>query len=164
MRHLVGYAQKGTAIYVDLINSAAAKHIASEPHLLGLAAEALKNLTLKKPFISIEYDMGRDIGYDFIVETTAADNIFYAQLVRETSYTRFTKNRKARPARSLVLILHQDHDTDVYDLQDIWIGHHIPPTPGNDQTAESKAYWESHAVIFDKQPLQSRTITKVCPY
>jgi hypothetical protein len=114
--------------------------------------------------INIEYDMQRVIGYDFVVDTTDKDTVFYAQLLRDPIYTRFVKNGKPAPAQHLALILRKDEDGE-YQLVDTWIGHISPPRPGSsNETPESKPYWERHALVSDNQSIQSRTLTKVCPY
>lgn len=165
MKHLVGYAQNNVDVYVDLVESKAAKQIARAPRLLSLAAEALQRIPLKKSSISLECNMGRIVGYDFVVETTAADNIFYVQLLRDDTYTRFTKNGKPTPTQHLSIMLRQNPTGSSYDLHDIWVGRLAPPKPGSlQETATSKTYWEKHACIFENQPIQSRTLTKMCPY
>ncbi|HWZ65595.1 MAG TPA: hypothetical protein VNX65_02230 [Patescibacteria group bacterium] len=164
MKHPIAEMPNGTLIYVDLVHSPAALHIAAQPRLVGLVKEALKNSSLKTPMVYLEKDMGRDIGYDFVVEAAVSDSIFYAQLLRKNQYTRFVKNKKALPTSYLTIILQRD-DEGSYALHDTWIGRLSPPLPGaTDETPGSKLYWDNHALIFDKQPLQSRTITRVCPY
>jgi hypothetical protein len=135
-----------------------------QPYLVGLVKEALKSARPGAGETVIEQDMGRDIGYDFVAETNSNDSVFYAQLLRTSTYTRFVKNKKASATSYLTMILRQD-DQGEYELRNTWIGRVSPPVPGgNNDTDESKTYWSSHACIFDKQPLQSRTITRVCPY
>lgn len=164
MKHPIGKAQNNAPVYVDLIHSDAAAHIAQQPHLLGLVGEALQKTALVDALVSLEQDMGRVIGYDFVVATAAADAIFYAQLVREDVYTRFVKHGKPAPTQHLALILRRD-DGGEYELLDTWIGRLMPPRPGStDETSQSKSYWSTHALILDNQSLQSRTLTKVCPY
>lgn len=151
-------------MYVDLVHSPAASQISSQPYLVGLVKEALEKTEPKTADAVIEQDMGRDIGYDFVTETTGNDSVFYAQLLRSSTYMRFVKNKKALATSYLTMILRQD-DKGEYELRNTWIGRVSPPVPGdNNETDESKPYWDSHACIFDKQPLQSRTITRVCPY
>lgn len=167
MKHPVGHTHNKIAVYVDLIHSEAAKHIAEQPHLLSLVAEALHRTTLHGTALTVECDMGRAVGYDFVVSTTGADNVFYAQPLREDAYIRFIKNGKPLSTQSITLILHsnQDKDGTTYELQDAWIGHLSPPRPGvAGETAESKSYWENHAYVLSNQTLQLQTITRTCPY
>lgn len=151
-------------MYVDLIGSQAAKHIAQQPHLLELAKEMLGHTVARESEVNIEYDMGRSIGYSLVVSTTDSDTILYGRLLRDEIYTRFVKNSKPASTQYLTAILKRDDDGN-YELTDIWIGHLNPPRPGSaNETAESKSYWASHAFVFDNQPVQLQTITKDCPY
>jgi hypothetical protein len=165
MKHSVGNTHNGVSVVIDLIHSDAAKHIAQQPHILGLAEEVLRKVTLQDDNISIEYDMGRSIGYNFVVGTKETDTVFYAQLIRDDVYSRFVKNGKPLATQFLTLILKRQSDAPVYDLLDVWVGNLNPPRPGSaEENAESVPYWENHAYILDTQQLQTRTITKVCPY
>lgn len=164
MKHPIGQTRNGVPVYVDLIRSRAAKHIAQQPHLLGLAKEMLQKASVRGAEPSIEHDMGRSIGYNLVVTTTEKDTILYGRLVRDELFTRFVKNGKPDSTQFLSATLCQDSDAE-YELCDIWIGHLNPPRPGSaDETSESKQYWLNHAFIFDNQPLQLQTVTKVCPY
>lgn len=164
MKHLIGTTRNDIPVHVDLIRSQAAAHIARQPYLLGLVREALGKVTAHGATANLEHDMGRAIGYDFVVQTTDADSIYYAQLVRDTLYTRFTKNGKPAPTQYLTMVLRRAKD-NTYDLYDTWIGRISPPRPGSaNETDESRPYWANHAFVLDHQSLQLRTITKVCPY
>jgi hypothetical protein len=166
MKHPIGHTQNGMSVYVDLIYSQAATHLAQQPYLLGLVKEALRRLIVDGPKYSIEYDMGRTIGYDFVVKTSETDIVLYAQLIKDDTYTRFVKHGKPLSTQYLTIILHQDKQNEhEYELHDIWVGHMHPPRPGSaNETAKSISYWSNHAFVLDSQSLQSRTITKTCPY
>ena len=165
MSHPIGYTKNKHPVYVDLFKSPAARQIAREPHLLTLAAELLGHTNLHNALIRLEQDMGRDVGYDFVVKTSEIDTIFYVQLTNDTVYTRFIKNGKPLVTRSVSIVLRWDQDNRSYTIDDIWIGQQRPPRPGSpDETSESKVYWKDHAFIFENQSLQSRTLTKSCPY
>ncbi len=165
MKHSIGQTRNGVTVYVDLIHSQAAQHIADQPHLLSLIAEMLPHTTLRGSDFSIEHDMGRTIGYDFVVSTADTDTIFYAQLLRDSTYTRFVKNGKPLSTQHLTLHLHLSEDKTTYELRDAWIGHLSPPRPGSGhETTQSRPYWATHAFVFGNQSLQLRTVTKKCPY
>lgn len=167
MDHLVGHTHDNIPVFVDLINSGAAKHISQQPHLLTLVAEALQRVTLDGVTITtkLEQDMGRSIGYDQVVETSETDAVFYAQLVKDNTYTRFVKNGKPLSTRHLAMILDYSKDNSCYNLNGVWLGHLRPPRPGTpEETARGNQYWRNHAFIFDSQALQLRTMTKTCPY
>lgn len=163
--HLVGRTKNNHPVYVDLLKSEAAKHIAHHPYLLTVVAEALKHISPNEPVVSLEYDMGRTIGRDFVVETSDSDNIFYVQMVHDSLYTRFIKNGEPLPTQYVSMILQRDQKSGPYRLQDTWIGRLTPPRPGSaEETPESKIYWKEHAIVFGNEPIQSRTLTKTYPY
>ncbi len=164
MKHPVGQTRNGVPVYVNLIGSQAAKHIAQQPQLLTLAKEMLKQVAARGAEVSVEHDMGRLIGYNFVVATTDKDAIFYGRLLRDDVYTRFVKNGKPLSTHYLSMTLRKDSD-DSYEMSDIWIGRLNPPRPGSaNETAESKPYWSNHAFVLDSQPVQLQTVTKECPY
>lgn len=164
MKHPIGQTRNNIAVYVDLIQSEAAKHIAQQPHLLRLVAEAIQHITLRGPAAQIEHDMGRVVGYNFVIKATGSEGIFYAQLLRDDTYTRFVKHGKPLPTSYLSMVLQRDAD-GAYELNDTWIGRISPPRPGTaNETAESKPYWTDHAILLGNETLQLRSITKVRPY
>lgn len=163
--HFIGNTYNDIPVFVDLLTSDAAIHISQQPYLLTLAAEALRHATLTGAKINLEQDMGRTIGYDYVVETTAANVVFYAQLMQETIYTRFVKNGEPLHTNYLTMALSYDEADAHYDVSDIWIGRIRPPRPGSAQeTPKGNLYWEGHAFVFENQRLQSRTLTKTRPY
>ena len=166
MTHFISYTRNNVPVFIDLIRSNAAKHVAQQPYLLTLTAEALKNITLDgHSSISIVHDMGRPIGYDFVVETSTNDGIFYAQLVRDEAYTRFIKNGKPLSTQYLTTILTIDSDGALYNVESVWIGRLTPPLPGSaKENTKSKPYWDKHAYVYENQPIKSSTLTKTCPY
>ncbi len=167
MKHPIVQSRNGAQVYVDLIQSQAAKHISQHPHLLGLLAEALQQITLRGADAILEHDMGHVIGYSFVIKTAGSNNddgVFYAQLLRDNTYTRFVKKGKPVATRYLSMVLRRDED-GAYELTDVHIGRQSPPRPGTaDETAESKSYWDTHAAILGSETLQLRSITKVRPY
>jgi hypothetical protein len=121
-------------------------------------------MSLVEPQVSIERDMGRVIGNTDIIETTDKDSIFYAQPNKKQVFSRYAKNRYPSPSPKLSIILEKDIDGN-YEIRDTWIGPYNPPFPGDvRETSKSKTYWENHALVQDSQSVQSKTITKICPY
>lgn len=164
MKHPVARTHNGVKVYVDLVKSQAAAHIAAQPHLLGLVKEVLQQTNVTTDEMRIEQHMGRDIGYDYVTETTDKDTVFYAQLVHQDTFIPFVKNGKPHSSPYLTIIVQRD-DEGAYELYDTWVGRLSPPLPGSsEETPASRPYWANHAHVFDRQPLQLRTVTKICPY
>jgi hypothetical protein len=164
--HTLATDQNGHEIIVNLTShgSAAALQISEQPHLLTLAKEILEKVTVQGNEQLIEKDMGRTIGSNFMVETTSADTILYAQQLKQEWYTRYVKNRSARDTTFLTLDLQRVNAT-TYELIDIFMGRTRPAVPGHpDESATSKGYWATHAVIWGSQKIRSNTITKDCPW
>ncbi|HUS26350.1 MAG TPA: hypothetical protein VMY99_03315 [Nevskiaceae bacterium] len=164
MRHDIAQTSNGATVYVNLLQSHAGTQISQQPYLLGLVKELAQRLAPQTAEVRLDHDMGRDIGYTYVVETTEKDTILYAQRTRDDIFTRFVKNGKPLSTRYLTVILRRDAD-GAYELHDTWIGRLTPPRPGSTtETSSSKSYWANHAFVFDGQSLQLRTVTKVCPY
>jgi hypothetical protein len=162
--HPLAVTRAGAEVYVNLIQSPAARHIGQQPHILGLAVRLLQNAKLVGEEIALEYDFGHPIGNTDIVETTAKDTIIYAKQLKQNTFTRFVKRRSLTNSSNLTLYLHRDSEGN-YELHDVRIGHPTPPQPGSDnETTDSKSFWENHAVVLEGQPLQMSTLTKVSPF
>lgn len=163
MQHPVAHEQNGVLIFVDLIRSPAAKRIAEQPQLLRFAQEILRGQQLAGTMLTLECNLQRQVGTSQIIATAANDTIFYARLTKDDLYTRFVKTNKPQPTQVVTMRL-QKHDAG-YELHDIWFGLPYPPRPGSsDETAESEEFWQSHAFVYESQPLQASSITKICPY
>jgi hypothetical protein len=164
MQHPVITLPNGTEVYVNLINAEVSRSIAKQPHLVGLVKEILQKKTLTGPEVRIQQDMGRLVGHDFVIATKEDGNIFYAKVLHEETYTRFIKNGDPHPTQYVAITLKRGANNRAYELCSVRIGHLIPPHPDMGDSAESKRYWETHALIHTGEPLQARTISKDCPY
>lgn len=163
-RHIITESPNGSEVYVNLIDSLAGHYLGRQPYVINLIKEVLSSTKLTGSKLSIERDMGRVIGNTDVVETSEKDTIFYAQAYKTSIYSRYAKNRLPSPSQKLTIILEQDTDGN-YELLNTWIGSDNPPLPGDkNETAISRSYWETHAFVLDAQAVQSKTITKVCPY
>lgn len=152
-------------MYIDLIHSSAVKNISREPHLLTLAGDILRTKNVRGEHIILECDLGRTIGYDYVVDAEEAENIFYVRLLRDSVYTRFTRKGVPFATSYLTILLELAEDGTSYDVQNIWIGRHRPPLPGSaNETETSASFWKHHAVVFQNQPMQANTLTKAWPY
>ncbi len=163
-RHVITKSPNGYEVYVNLIASAAGQYLGRQPYVINLLKEVLEPMHLSDDTICLEHDMGRIIGSTDIIETSEKDTIFYAQPYKKTIYSRYAKNRNPLPSSKLTVIMKKD-STGNYELLDTWIGPCSPPFPGDEtETGKSKVYWETHALAQDAQVIQSKTITKICPY
>lgn len=164
MRHVAGYTKNGLTVYVDLINSQAAPHIAAQPHLLGLVKEVLGHATAKGERVKFEYDTGRTVGYENVVETPPDERVVYARLVHDDLYSRFTRKGEPKHTNYVSITLQREPEGS-YALADAWIGRLKPPRPGSPhETPASREYWSNHAFLLDTQPMQRHTRTETCPY
>ncbi|HEX8182235.1 MAG TPA: hypothetical protein VF575_01380 [Candidatus Saccharimonadales bacterium] len=164
MKHVIGKTNNGVTVYVDLISSQAANQISRQPYLLNLLKELVERTVITGNELQFDQDMGRPVGHESIVETSDTDTVIYAQKLKDDVYTRFVKNAKPKPTQHVTLILQKNTD-DEYELIDTWIGRLSPPRPGSKyENAESIPYWATHAYVLDGEPVQSKSITKDCPY
>ncbi len=154
----------GYEVYVNLIASSAGHYLSRQPYVINLIREVLLPMTLEGNKVTVERDMGRVIGNTDIIDTTEKDTIFYAQVQKENVYSRFARNRYPSPSQVLTIIMEKDAEGH-YEVLKTWIGPHTPPFPGDTkETVKSKTYWLTHAFAQDAYAVQSRTITKECPY
>jgi hypothetical protein len=163
-RYIITQSKNGYDIYINLISSPAGHYLSRRPYVINLIKEVLSSTHISGARVVFEQDMGRNIGRTDIVATSEQDTIYYAQPIKTAVFSRFVKNRYPQPSQSLTIILQQDANGD-YEVHNTWIGPSSPPFPGDDhETLDSKDYWKSHALVQDAQIIQSKTITKRCPY
>jgi hypothetical protein len=110
--------------------------------------------------------MGKAVGYSYVVETGEQDNVVYARRVHDAIFTRFVRHGTPKVTQHVSLVLQKDAN-DCYELQDAWIGPLCPPRPGAEAASDetiSLSFWANHAWLLNDDPVQPRTLTKVCPY
>ncbi len=163
-RYVVTSTDDGSEVYIDLLNSSAGKYLSRRPYLLAIIKEAVEKNSLNKNRTVIEQDMGRKIGTTDIISTEDKDSIYYALPIKSKTYSRFAKNRYPQQSDTLTLIVDRDNDGN-FEISNTWIGAYCPAFPGDDnETKDSRNYWEGHALVHDSITIQSKTITKDCPY
>lgn len=151
-------------VYVNLISSSAARYLSRRPHVIALIKELVSGKALRGDRVVIEQDMGRNIGNTDIVITDDKDTIYYAQPLKSDIYSRFAKNRYPQKSSMLTIVLVRDSDGN-YEVTDTWIGRNHPAFPGDEhESAESKRYWQTHALVQDAQVIQSKSLISTCPY
>lgn len=163
-KYLVDDSSDEYDIYINLISSPAGIYLSRRPYLIPVIKELLTKHQLSGKRVVIEQDMGRNIGTTDIVATEDKDIIYYAQAIKSDTYSRFIKNKYPQASSKLTIVAERNEDGD-YMISDAWIGSNHPPFPGDDiETTESKSYWGTHALVHDSLAIQSKTITKECPY
>ena len=155
--------KNGHKVFVDLVKSHAATHLADNGELMSLVEELVSQSDIQGENVVFEKDMGRTIGNMDLVETDDTDEIIYAKRTNRDIYTRFVKNRKPVPTQYLTVILKEIDDG--YELWSAWVGRLVPSFPGDDnEKPESKAFWSSHALIWGNQAIQESTVTATQPW
>ncbi|MCL5113236.1 MAG: hypothetical protein M1554_02015 [Patescibacteria group bacterium] len=152
------------SIYIDQIFSPAGQYLSRHPHLYKIIEEVLVDYELNGKNIVIETKFKKDIGTTDIIPTTPTDNIYYAKAIKSTVFYRFAKNRFPQKSNILTMIIRKDKSGN-YEVYDVWIGNNYPALPsGRDTTKKSKDFWDSHALVQDAISIQTKSITKTCPY
>lgn len=129
-----------------------------------LPATLAKIETKGRNFLVEEIDFGQTIGKTICVETGPSDQILFAQRSGRCGHTRFVLNRAAEPCSSIVVIL-KARDYDEYVLITAYIGQLAEPEPWDRKATEkSKAFWNSHALIWGSEPIIPGTVTALLPY
>ncbi len=163
-KFMLTVAESDHEVYVNLISSPAGHYLSRQPHVISLLKEALNSIDFSGERIVIELNMGRTIGNTDIVETSDKDTIYYAQPLKTDVYSRYAKHRYPQPSQNLTIVAVKDNDGG-YEIQDTWVGAACPPFPGGEHaTAASKIYWQNHALVDNAQAIQTKTITRDCPY
>lgn len=151
-------------VYVNLISSPAGIYLSRRPYIVGILKEILAKKKLRGKRIVIEQDMGRGIGTTDVVSTSDQDTIYYAQAFKTDVYSRFAKNRLPQVSNTLTVIAEQDEDGN-YEISDTWVGPNRPAFPGDShESGDSRVFWESHALVHNAVSIQTKSVTKKCPY
>jgi hypothetical protein len=163
-RYVLDDTNRDYSVYVNLISSSAGHYLNRRPYVIALIKDVLYSHRLQGERIIIEHDMGRNIGTTDIVDTTDKDTIFYAQASKSNVYLRFARNRYPQTSSLLTIVALKDSRGD-YEVSDVWIGGAHPAFPGDRyETSDSREYWGTHAMVQDAQVVQSKSVTKTCPY
>ncbi len=112
-----------------------------------------------------EVDFGQPIGETICVATGLCDEIVFAQRPKRFGLTRFVKNRTPEPCSKVVIILKKDDLEERYVLITAFIGQRAEPEPWDwNATANSLAFWTSHALIRGHEEVIPGTETVYCPW
>lgn len=159
MRNLGLTLASGEEVF-DRFNS----HVHSD--VLSLLPEALAEVDSNgRRFFIYEHDFGRVVGETVCVLTTDTDEIVWAKRPKRFGHSRFVKNRTAKPCNAVTIILKRDDREDYYVLITAFVGHRPEPEPWDrNATANSRVFWDSHALVWGSEPIVPGTETSVCPW
>ena len=88
----------------------------------------------------------------------------YAKSLNRETFSRFVRRRQPEQTAFITIVVRKDSDGE-FELTDAWFGRDMPALPGSDnETTKSRTFWESHALILEGHPVQSKTLTLTCPY
>jgi len=133
----------------------------------GLLNEVLGKIRLgPQSFVKTITDMGRVIGNSTCVGTTSADKVQFAQRLGRRGLTRFVLNRESEACSTIVTVFKKRDDMDnSYILLTAFIGGECEPEPWDlNATSNSKAFWNTHALIWGEESYIPGTVTEVCPW
>lgn len=138
------------------------------PGVALLLPEALARVhSAGREFLVEEVDFGRLVGETVCVPTGPGDQIVFVKRPRRFGHSRFVMNREPEPCPSVVLILKAadgQGDGD-YVLVTAFVGHRPEPEPWDrNATAQSRAFWGSHALVWGSEPTIPGTETDRCPW
>jgi len=151
---------KSGEVVVDRFNSHL--HQSVRPIL----AEALSRVeSAGRKFFVEEVDFGRPVGETVCVPTGPSDQIVFAKRPKRFGLSRFVKNRKAEPCSSVVVILKTADGQQGFVLVTAFIGRRPEPEPWDrNATANSRAFWSSHALVWGSEEIIPGTETEKCPW
>ena len=164
-KEFITTTKNGFNVYVETVNSHAATHLQDHPELFDLIKEVLSEYSVNENKIRFETDMGRDIGLTDLVETTDADDVFYAKRPNREKYTRFVNNTEPRMTHFVTIELNIINDTD-YEVFTAFIGRLTPPFPygKDDSNEQARTFWNNHALVTGNQEYLLETVTTECPW
>ncbi len=118
-----------------------------------------------RQFLTEEVDLGRHVGETVCVPTGSGDEIIYAKRPRRDGHSRFVKNRDPEPCNAVTVILKRDDFEACYVLITAFVGHRPEPEPWDrNATANSRAFWDSHALLWGSENIVPGTETTECPW
>jgi hypothetical protein len=137
------------------------------PQVLELLPKAFRKIRLTgEQFQVVQVDFDRIVGETTCVVTGTGDLIVYAQRPKRFGLSRFVKDRQPQESRSIVVILKKADDVpSTYVLITAFVGVKPEPEPWDrNKTEQSVAFWSSHALVWDSEPVVPGTETPFCPW
>jgi hypothetical protein len=119
--------------------------------------------------IDEEITFDRIVGNSICVATAPGDRIVYARRPKRAGLTRFVRNRRPEPSRSVVVILMRIEEPNSYLLISAYVGSKAEPESWDPNllkkpdphaaTAASLKYWASHALVWGSVPVIGGSVT-----
>ncbi len=164
-RTFVGKTKNGVDVFVDLNNSDAATHLRDTEGLFEVSQEAIARIDAEDKHIEMHIDMGREVGMCDLVKTDETDDTFYAKRLGRKIYSRFVKNKSARPTNYITIVLDKQSDGS-YHMLTVFFGRVAPPFPygKDDPNDEARGFWSKHALVVGNQVILEDTIRYDCPW
>lgn len=154
---LIGRTKNNREVYIDPQSVNATAHLTDTPELLKMVQGIVGSVVAEGDELAFATDMGREIGDSDLVKTSPNDAIVYAKRLNRPGYTRFVLDRKPEPTRFVTVILRLNPNGS-YRLHSAWIGPLVPSFPDTDKaSAESKPFWQQHALVWGRQAIQPGT-------
>lgn len=126
---------------------------------------------LVKPFEVLTVEFPYNIGFSKMVEVNEGDNVFYAKRIGRNIFTKFVEGKQHKEINKCVVCLKQNpKNLNEYFLITMFPGEHMVKEPEDSTindilTLETTLkFWQNHALIFEKDTIDSSTIVKECPY
>ena len=119
--------------------------------------EAIAKIDHHAPFGIYEVDLGRVVGTDICVETTADDDVRLEYRVGRDILTRKVYGREPAPTTKMVVGICTDPDDELETVFTAYYGQLAPkeltdPRLTDEERPEAEAFWANHALI--KAPMQ----------
>lgn len=133
--------------------------------VVSLLPEALTRIDSRgRLFLVEEVDFDRPIGQLICVVTGPGDEIVFAKRPKRLGFSRFVVNRHTEESSKLTVVLRAGSSGE-YVIVTAFVGPRAEPEPwdGN-ATANSRAFWSSHALIWGCEETVPGTETNVCPW
>lgn len=164
MQETLCFSVNNIEILYDPALSHVATHFEDTPTLKRVVIEVLESTNVNEDTMFFEHNLGRIIGTSDLVDTNEDDVILYAKRKNRDTYTRFTTSQTAKECSTITVLIERKNDTQ-YNLWSAWIGYKGPSFPGDEnETPDSKPYWNSHALVWGRQEIDENTITSECPW
>lgn len=154
------YLSKDGCLVVDSLQSHVHDGIRSRlPSIINRIA------CLGRDYVSEQICFSAVIGKSACVPITWEDDIVYAKRLGRDRYTKFVKNIEPIPTQYVSIFLKKKQS--VYLIKSCYYGNYRTDDELNNgefSFSERFEFWNTHALVFGSEPIDSSTITTICPW